>query len=113
LGGMADIVLARPAHQPPAPSQSANNLGSIIHGQSGLSHKVQSRWFKHLQLLHIIHVLHQIDISALLVVELPHSAFHSLLTSMADQNTLGTVSTMASHLDMHLGYQWTGRIKHL
>ena len=112
-GGIADIFAFGAKNGRKALAQGINDSGGIVHTQGGLGHEGQFALIAHRQARHVGFVFHQINVTAIGFVVLPHGAFHFRMASMANQDTFAAFTGIPNDFHMHLGHQWAGRIENL
>uniref|UniRef100_A0A0N5A5U6 NAD-specific glutamate dehydrogenase n=1 Tax=Parastrongyloides trichosuri TaxID=131310 RepID=A0A0N5A5U6_PARTI len=113
LGGVADVVLARPANAGEARAQRIDDAAGVVHRQGGLGHEGQAFGVTNLQVGDIFFVFDQVDRTAIAGVVLAHGAFDLGVPFVADQDAFLAIATVLGHLDVHLGHQRAGRVEDL
>ena len=112
LGGVADIVVTRADYGRKALAQGIDHGTGIVNGQGCLADIGEFFRILRIQRGNAFRRLDQMDAACVVRAPLAHGAFHFRVPGMADQNHVAPGFAVASHLDVHLGHQWTGGIEH-
>ncbi len=112
LGGVADVILARPLDLGEVSPQCIDHVRGLIHAEGGLGHEAEIVRVLHLEFGHVCRRLHQIH-AALAILVLPHGTDHLRVAGVADEHGFGALAAGAMDLHVHLGHQRTGGIEHL
>ena len=108
LGGIANVLLFGRANLRKAFLHSGHDFGRVVHTQGGLGDDGEPLGLAGLDGGHIVHTFNQMDALG----QLAHGAFDLGVAFVANHDELIALAVQFGHLDMHLGDQGAGGIKH-